>query len=189
MSKIEPSVTLEEMPNPSPAELLLPEFEALWQVVKNWDINVRTHYRLYCSGNGSHVKMLLDGLNLYRGEFLSRANLTIRVMHEGGDERPLITAVNGECTIESLSDIEEQLREHEFGDGPGDYVFEAFFMDAQKDDYGRTELSAFWELTQVRFQIFEHMKPVDPNSPKKPCPTCGLVDCGGKDFFDQCIPF
>ncbi|MDM9556027.1 hypothetical protein QU926_20655 [Pseudomonas asiatica] len=58
----EQKAPLKEMPNPTEADLSSPEFEAIWQVVKTWDINVSTHYEGYCSGNGSHVKMILDSL-------------------------------------------------------------------------------------------------------------------------------
>ena len=51
-----------EMPNPTEAELASPEFEAIWQVIKSWDVNVPTHYEGYCGANGSHVKIILDAL-------------------------------------------------------------------------------------------------------------------------------
>lgn len=190
MSKLEPSVIIAEMPNPSPAEQLLPQFEALWSVIKDWDINVPTHYRGYCGGNGSHVKMLLDALAIYRGEFRARENLLIKVMHTTGDD-PFIIGVNGECTTEGLHAIEEQIsgEEHEFEHGPGLYTYEAYFMQGEQDEFGRSMFLSCWELTKVAFEQPEWAKPVDPNAPKKPCPTCGLVDCGGKDVFDACIPF
>ncbi|MGY2258150.1 hypothetical protein [Pseudomonas sp. SDO55104_S430] len=51
-----------EMPNPTEADLASPEFEAIWQVIKSWDVNVPTHYEGYCGANGSHVKMILNAL-------------------------------------------------------------------------------------------------------------------------------
>lgn len=190
MSKLEPSVEIQEMPNPSQAELLLPQFDAMWSVIKEWDINVPTHYRGYCGGNGSHVKMLLDALVLYRGEFRTRDNLPIKVMHVAGDD-PFIIAVNGECTTDALHEIEEQIsgEEHEFDSGPGLYTYEAYFMQGESDDFGRSMFKDCWELTQVAFEKPEWAKPVDPDAPKPACRMCGLVDCGGVDIFDQCIPF
>jgi hypothetical protein len=52
-----------EMPNPTEAELASPEFEAIWQLIKSWDVNVPSHYEGYCGANGSHVKMILDALD------------------------------------------------------------------------------------------------------------------------------
>lgn len=122
--------------------------------------------------------------------FRSRENMIIKVMHEGGDERPLIIAVNGDFTLEVLGDIEEQLREHEFQHGCGEYVYQAFFMDAERDEMsGGVLRAAFWELNQVDFVQPAWAKPEDANKTKDPCPWCGLVDCGGEDVFDQCIPF
>ncbi len=51
-----------EMPNPTDEELASPEFEAIWQLIKSWDVNVPTHYEGYCGANGSHVKMILDAI-------------------------------------------------------------------------------------------------------------------------------
>ncbi len=51
-----------QMPNPTPDDLKTPEFEAIWQVIKTWDVNVPSHYEGYCGANGSHVKMILDAL-------------------------------------------------------------------------------------------------------------------------------
>ena len=50
------------MPNPNHKEINSPEFEAIWNVIKNWDINAPDYYDGYCGGNGSHVKLILDAL-------------------------------------------------------------------------------------------------------------------------------
>lgn len=54
---------LQDMPNPTAEDLKRPDFEAIWQVIKGWDVNVPTHYTGYCGANGSHVKMILDALD------------------------------------------------------------------------------------------------------------------------------
>lgn len=48
------------MPSPSQAEMDSDEFNAIWGVIKRWDINDPRYYTGYSSGNGSHVKILLD---------------------------------------------------------------------------------------------------------------------------------
>lgn len=56
------SPILKAMPNPSEKMLESPEFNALWDIIKHWDINVSDYYKGYCGGNGSHVTLLLEAL-------------------------------------------------------------------------------------------------------------------------------
>lgn len=53
----------EPWPDPTPEMLSSPEFEAIWQVIKSWDINVPTAYSGYCGATGNHVRAILDGLH------------------------------------------------------------------------------------------------------------------------------
>ena len=48
----------------SPTQAMLddPRFEAIWQVIKTWDINVPNAYAGYCGANGSHVRAIMDAL-------------------------------------------------------------------------------------------------------------------------------
>ena len=51
------------LPSPSREEINSPEFEAIFQLIKNWDIQVpEQDIKGYSSGNGSHVKLILDVL-------------------------------------------------------------------------------------------------------------------------------
>jgi hypothetical protein len=54
-------------PDPTPEMLEDPEFEAIWQVIKSWDINVPRAYFGYCGATGNHVRAILDGLRRGRG--------------------------------------------------------------------------------------------------------------------------
>jgi hypothetical protein len=56
-----------EMPNPTPEQLESPEFEAIWQTIKSWDVNVPEFYEGYCGANGSHVVLILDALSGING--------------------------------------------------------------------------------------------------------------------------
>ena len=49
-------------PDPTPEMLSSPEFEAIWQCIKKWDINVPDAYSGYCGANGNHVRAILDAL-------------------------------------------------------------------------------------------------------------------------------
>ena len=48
--------------DPTPEMLETPEFEAIWQCIKRWDINVPQAYAGYCGANGNHVRAILDAL-------------------------------------------------------------------------------------------------------------------------------
>jgi hypothetical protein len=37
-------------------------FNAIFDVIKDWDINVPGYYKGFCGANGSHVKLILDEL-------------------------------------------------------------------------------------------------------------------------------
>lgn len=50
------------MTSPSRSEIDSDEFNALWEIIKTWDISVPEYYSGYTGGNGSHVKLILDGL-------------------------------------------------------------------------------------------------------------------------------
>lgn len=45
------------------AELTSPEFEAVWQLIKAWDINVPAAYSGYMGATGNHVRAILDALH------------------------------------------------------------------------------------------------------------------------------
>lgn len=53
---------LGEMPNPTPEQMESPEFNAIWQTIKSWDVNVPEFYDGYCGANGSHVVLILNAL-------------------------------------------------------------------------------------------------------------------------------
>ena len=50
-------------PDPSPDMLEDPAFEAIWQTIKSWDINVPEVYNGYCGATGNHVRAILDALS------------------------------------------------------------------------------------------------------------------------------
>jgi hypothetical protein len=53
---------INDMPNPTADDLLSPEFEAVWQAIKSWDVNVPKYYSGYCGATGSHVMLILNAL-------------------------------------------------------------------------------------------------------------------------------
>jgi hypothetical protein len=53
------------MPSPTQEQGDSPLFQALWQVIKSWDINVPEYYQGYCGASGSHVVLLLNALSAY----------------------------------------------------------------------------------------------------------------------------
>lgn len=57
---------LGDVPHPTPEQLASPEFQAIWDVIKSWDINVPEYYEGYCGANGSHVALILNALGSAR---------------------------------------------------------------------------------------------------------------------------
>lgn len=49
-------------PDPTQGMLASPEFEAIWQCIKKWDINVPNVYAGYMGATGNHVRAILDAL-------------------------------------------------------------------------------------------------------------------------------
>ena len=56
-------------PDPQPEELDLPEFNAVWNAIKSWDINVPVVYIGYCGATGNHVRKILDALRAINPNF------------------------------------------------------------------------------------------------------------------------
>jgi len=54
----------EEWPDPTPEMIRTPEFEAVWNCIKTWDINVPAidGNGLYANATGNHVRAILDAL-------------------------------------------------------------------------------------------------------------------------------
>lgn len=57
------SSNLPPMPNPTEEQQASAEFEAVWQVIKGWDVNAPEYYDGYCGANGSHVVLILDAVS------------------------------------------------------------------------------------------------------------------------------
>jgi hypothetical protein len=49
-------------PDPTPEMLADPAFNAIWSVIKTWDVNVPEVYVGYCGATGNHVRAILDAL-------------------------------------------------------------------------------------------------------------------------------
>jgi hypothetical protein len=59
------------MPTPNESDLNSPIFEAIWNVIKTWDVNVPAYYSGYCAANGSHVKLILQGLQSWQDQMMA----------------------------------------------------------------------------------------------------------------------
>lgn len=49
-------------PDPTAAMLADPRFNAIWQVIKNWDVNVPDVYAGYCGATGNHARAIFGAL-------------------------------------------------------------------------------------------------------------------------------
>lgn len=53
-------------PDPTQQMLKDPEFEAIWQVIRDWDIHVPGAYEGYCGATGNHVRVILEAIRKTR---------------------------------------------------------------------------------------------------------------------------
>ena len=49
-------------PDPSSEMLNDPRFNAVWSVIKTWDVAVPSQYSGYCGATGNHVRAIIDAL-------------------------------------------------------------------------------------------------------------------------------
>mgnify|MGYP001579448231 CR=1 FL=1 len=49
-------------PDPTPEMLERPDFNAVWNCIKDWDISVPQAYGGDCGATGNHVRAILDAL-------------------------------------------------------------------------------------------------------------------------------
>jgi len=57
-----PETPRREWPDPTPEMCDSPQFEAVWQCIKKWDIEVPDVYTGYMGATGNHVRAILDSL-------------------------------------------------------------------------------------------------------------------------------
>lgn len=77
-------------------------------------------------------------------------NLFISVFHQNNDHDPFIFSVNGNATTSQLIDIENQIIE----DPPernGEYLYKVIWEKPQIGEFGRIEVSGYWNLTEIKF--------------------------------------
>lgn len=58
----EPETENPNWPDPTKAMLATPEFNAIWNVVRTWDVNVPHAYIGYCAATGNHARAIYDAL-------------------------------------------------------------------------------------------------------------------------------
>lgn len=119
--------------------------------------------------------------------------VTIEVLWLGEGDVLMITAVNGQVSIEGLQQMEKDLVENEdesLTKGPGTYLFEADHDSGQYDEYGRCEFPPGWG-----FNLIEHNSKrltdgePSPSSAESEhiCDGCGSM--GWAANCDKCIPY
>lgn len=50
------------MPNPTEEQLNDPIWNAIYDVIKSWDVNVPDFYQGYCEANGSHATLIHEAI-------------------------------------------------------------------------------------------------------------------------------
>lgn len=74
-------------PDPTPEMLADPRFEAIWQIIKSWDINVPTVYSGYCGATGNHVRAILDAISRLSAPFPEEIAGLIAMLEERAHNR------------------------------------------------------------------------------------------------------
>lgn len=67
---------------------------------------------------------------------------------------PFICAVNGNCTIDNLDEIEKEVRENSYDDMKldGRYKFRCAWYAGEYGEYGVCEIAPGWELELINFE-------------------------------------
>jgi hypothetical protein len=78
---------IKDMPNPTPADLADPVFQAIWSVIKDWDVNVPDHYEGYSHCSGSHVKLILEALSAPTGTHNDTLVRAVEALREYGNHK------------------------------------------------------------------------------------------------------
>lgn len=71
-----------ERPWPDPTPEMLngdPLFDAIWQTIKTWDINVPHAYSGYCGASGNHVRAIYDSLAVQGPPMLDSLKRELRI--------------------------------------------------------------------------------------------------------------
>jgi hypothetical protein len=102
-----------EWPDPTEEMLKAPEFEAVWQAIKFWDINVPDVYSGYCGATGNHVRAILDALAAAppnSGVVQSGKTADFESVNEGSNPSPGTPSADGTGAY-TLSLIKPRLEE------------------------------------------------------------------------------
>lgn len=84
--------------DPTPEMLDDPQFNAIWNVIKSWDINVPGAYSGYCGATGNHVRAIMDALEV-AGLIIANAHLIAAVPE-------LLAALRGVVAIADRKTVE-----------------------------------------------------------------------------------
>lgn len=77
--EVRPASLRKAWPDPTPEMLADPLFDAIWNVIKTWDINVPHIYVGYCGATGNHARVIYDAIKAWlSGEERSAQNLIQR---------------------------------------------------------------------------------------------------------------
>jgi hypothetical protein len=72
-AEIEALSPFRAMPDPTEQDLADPMFEAIWQVIKTWDVSVPECYVGYTGAMGNHVMLILEKVRAAQAERLKLA--------------------------------------------------------------------------------------------------------------------
>ena len=94
-----------EWPDPTSEMLEDPTFNAIWDVIKTWDINVPEAYEGYCGSTGNHVVAIMAALenNIHTKSIPGDWETPQKIMTDLGLVKKEET--NGKSTTDGVSEI------------------------------------------------------------------------------------
>ena len=63
--EVSPASLRKAWPDPTPEMLADPLFDAIWNVIKTWDINVPDIYAGYCGATGNHARAIYAAIKAW----------------------------------------------------------------------------------------------------------------------------
>jgi hypothetical protein len=159
-------------PDATPEMLACPLFNAVWQVIKTWDINVPHAYVGYCGATGNHARAILDGI---QAQVAAREAAAAEAMREAcaqrvdddgiGDprDRQLRAYLAGQLRVLALPSASDAL----IGDTSG-YLAQA--TDGSEDEIAALEQTSAIEAKKEAFRqaaeaIIDQVMVGDDNKP------------------------
>jgi len=103
-SSVEPEEKM-DWPDPTPEMMKSLEFNAIWDLIKNWDINVPEvdGEGVYSGATGNHVRAIIDAIRKARPNSVKAMVKKLQYDHLGGSTRKVILEKLHEAVSDNIT--------------------------------------------------------------------------------------